>query len=257
MSFPNYPQKYRGRSFLNAKDFWKYKNEIGRIPKEQPPKGVIICYSPTLLDYIIKNQPVVKVDYVFGDYYYLLEENDKEIGICGGFGIGAPVVSILIEELSVYGVKTFLSIGTAGALQKDLKLGSFVICDKAIRDEGSSYHYIKPEKYAYPSKSITKKLVEVAKELDLEYKIGTSWTVDAPYRETYEEIERYQQESVLTVEMEAAAIFAVAKYLKVQAGALFTISDYLSEDKWQLHFHLTEEHLKTLFIIAKKTINSL
>ena len=100
-------------------------------------------------------------------------------------------------------------------------------------------------------------MVEVTKDLDLEYKIGTSWTIDAPYRETYKEIEKYKQENVLTVEMEAAAIFAVARYLNVQAGALFTISDYLSEDKWQLHFHSTEEHLKTLFLIAKKTIYSL
>jgi len=257
MSFPNYPQKYRGRSFLNAKDFWKYKDEIGRIPEEKPPKGVIICYSPSLMAHIIKNQAVIKVDYVFGDYYYLLEEFNKKIGICGGFGIGAPVVSILIEELSVYGVKTFLSIGTAGSLQKDLKLGSFVICDKAIRDEGTSHHYLKPEKYSYPSEKLTSEMVKVVKDLNLEYRIGTSWTIDAPYRETFEEIENYRKENVLTVEMEAAAIFAVAKYLNVQAGALFTISDYLCEDEWQLHFHLTEEHLKTLFIIAKKTINSL
>jgi uridine phosphorylase len=257
MSFPNYPQKYRARSFVTAKDFWNYKQEIGRVPKEKPPKGVIICYSPSLMSYIIKNHPIIKVENVFGDYFYLLKEFNKEIGLCGGFGIGAPIAAILIEELSIFGVKNFLSIGVAGALQKNLRLGSYVICDKAIRDEGTSHHYFKPEKYAYPSKNLTKKMVEILKGLDLEYTIGTSWTIDAPYRETYEEIKRYKKEGVLTVEMEAAAIFAVAKYLNVEAGALFTISDYLCEDEWQLHFHLTEEHLKTLFRIAKKTINSL
>ena len=100
-------------------------------------------------------------------------------------------------------------------------------------------------------------MVEILQDLDLEYALGTSWTTDAPYRETYEEVEKYRKEGVLTVEMEAAAIFAVTKYLNVEAGALFTISDYLCEEEWQLHFHLTEEHLKTLFTIAKKTINSL
>ncbi|GAH41487.1 unnamed protein product, partial [marine sediment metagenome] len=71
------------------------------------------------------------------------------------------------------------------------------------------------------------------------------------------EIKKYQEEGVLTVEMEAAAIFAVAKYLNVEAGAIFTISDYLTEDNWELHFHLTDTHLHTLFTIAKKTLSSL
>ncbi|TFF90810.1 MAG: purine-nucleoside phosphorylase [Promethearchaeota archaeon] len=179
------------------------------------------------------------------------------MGICGGFGIGAPAVAVLIEELAAFGVNNFLSIGTAGALQKDLRLGSYVICNKAIRDEGTSYHYLKPEKFSYPSANIMKNLVEVAKDLELTYSLGIIWTIDAPYGETIEEIDIYRKEGVLTVEMEAAAIFAVAKYLNVEAAALFTISDYLCGDKWQLHFHFTEEHLKTLFTIAKKTINSL
>lgn len=257
MSFPNYPDKYQARTFVTAKNFWKYKKNIGSIPKEDPPKGVIICYSPSLMKYIIESHSVLKVDNVFGDYFYLLEDSNKKIGICGGFGIGAPIVAILLEELTVYGVKLFLSIGTAGAIQNNLKLGSYVICDKAIRDEGTSHHYFKAEKYSYPSKRVTEKMLEVIQDLDLEFTVGTTWTIDAPYRETCEEIMKYRKEDVLTVEMEAAAIFAVAKYLNVETGALLTISDYLCEEEWQLHFHLTEEHLKTLFKIAKKTINSL
>ncbi len=86
------------------------------------------------------------------------------------------------------------------------------------------------------------------------YTIGTSWTIDAPYRETYAEIRQYTKENVLTVEMEAAAIFAVAHYLSVDAGLLFTISDYLNEDDWEVNFHLTEEYMRNLFLIAKETI---
>ena len=256
MPFPNYPDKYLERSFVTAKDFWKYKKEIGRIPNVKPPKGVIVCYSTSLFNYILENHSVKKIDYTFGDHFYILEENDDQLGICGGFGIGAPMVAILIEELNTFGVKIFLSIGTAGSLQNSLQLGSFVVCDKAIRDEGTSYHYLKPEKYSFPSKKLIGKLIEVMKSMHLEFAIGTSWTTDAPYRETLEEIKQYQKEGVLTVDMEAAAIFGVAEYLNVDAGAIFTISDYLSEGEWKLHFHLTEEHLKTLFFIANETIKS-
>ncbi len=257
MPFPNYPDKYREEPFVTAKDFWNYKKEIGRIPNVKPPKGVIVCYSTSLFNYILENHSVKKIDDIFGDHFYILEENDDQIGICGGFGIGAPMIAILIEELNTFGIKLFLSIGTAGSLQKSLQLGSFVVCDKAIRDEGTSHHYLKPEKYSFPSKKLTEKLVEVMKAMDLEFTVGTDWTIDAPYRETYPEIKQYQKEGVLTVDMEAAAIFAVAEYLNVEAGAIFTISDYLGEDEWKLHFHLTEEHLKTLFLIAKKTLNAL
>lgn len=257
MSFPNFPDKFREKSFVTAKHFWKYKREIGRIPKIEPPKGIIICYSTRLFNYIIENHFVEKVDYVFGDNFYIFEENNEQLGICGGFGFGAPVVAILIEEFNAFGVKLFLSIGTAGSLQKKLKLGSIVICDKAIRDEGTSHHYLKNEKYSYSSERVTKKLTDVMENMNLDYTIGTSWTIDAPYRETYLEIEEYKKENVLTVDMEAAAIFAVAEYLNLDAGVIFTISDYLSEDDWELHFHLTEKHLQTLFLIAKETLNSL
>ncbi|TET60591.1 MAG: purine phosphorylase [Promethearchaeota archaeon] len=257
MSFPNFPDKFHEKSFVTAKDFWKYKRSIGRIPEIGPPRGVIICYSTSLFNYIIEKHSVTKIDYIFGDHFYILEEDNKQIGICGGFGIGAPMVAILIEELNAFGIKLFLSIGTAGSLQKKLKLGSIVICDKAIRDEGTSHHYLKPEKYSYSSKKVTKKLNEVMEKMNLDFTLGTGWTIDAPYRETYVEIEKYKKENVLTVDMEAAAIFAVAEYLNVDAGVIFTISDYLSEDEWELHFHLTEKHLQTLFCIAKETINTL
>ena len=100
-------------------------------------------------------------------------------------------------------------------------------------------------------------MIKIAKDLNISYHTGTSWTIDAPYCETLAEIKEYQEEGVLTVEMEAAAIFAVARHLNVEAGAIFTISDYLTEDNWELHFNLTETHLHMLFTIAKKTLSSL
>jgi purine-nucleoside phosphorylase len=100
-------------------------------------------------------------------------------------------------------------------------------------------------------------MIEVAKRMNLNYQTGTSWTTDAPYRETLAELKHYRDEGVLTVEMEASAIFAIAKYLNINAGAILTISDYLTEESWELHFHLTEQHLHTLFTLAKKTLNLL
>ncbi len=257
MTYPNYPNKYKEKSLVKARDFWAYKTELGNIPDINPPKGLIMCYSPTLFDYIKEEYDAKHIPNVFGDYFYILEGSGSQIGICGGFGIGAPITAILLEELSVFGIQNYLSIGVAGCLQKNIELGKIIVCDKAIRDEGVSHHYLKNKKYAYPSKLLLKKMINSLEDKNLGYKVGATWTIDAPYRETLAEVKKYRDEGVLTVEMEAAAIFTVAKFLNVNACAIFTISDYLTEDKWELHFHLTKKHMKHLFVLAKDFLLSL
>lgn len=257
MTYPNYQNKYKEESIVKATDFWTYKRELGHIPDINPPKGVIMCYSPTLFNYIKEEHNAKHIPNVYGDYFYILDENDLQIGICGGFGIGAPVAAILLEELSVFGIKNYLSIGSAGCLQKNIKFGTIIVCDKAIRDEGVSHHYLKNNKYAFPSRILVEKLTNTLEKKNLSYEVGTTWTIDAPYRETLAEVRQYRDEGVLTVEMEAAAIFSVAEYLNLNACAIFTISDYLTEEKWELHFHLTKKHLENLFVLAKDFLLSL
>ena len=113
-----------------------------------------------------------------------------------------------------------------------------MVCEKAIRDEGTSHHYLKHSKYAYASKGMTNKIIISLEKLNQKYFIGTSWTIDAPYRETVAEAKQYQEEGVATVEMEASALFAVAQYRNVELGAIFTISDSLAELQWKPKFHL-------------------
>ena len=95
---------------------------------------------------------------------------------------------------------------------------------------------------------------ETLKKFDLRYVVGTTWTIDAFYRETITEVKKYQEENVLTVDMEASAIFAVAEYRNIEAGAIFTISDYLAELTWKPRFHLISKFLETLFQVAKEVL---
>ncbi|MHA1988452.1 MAG: nucleoside phosphorylase [Promethearchaeota archaeon] len=256
MPFPNLPDKYRETSLLNGKNLWDYRKNIGRYPEIKPPKGVIFTFQSKLMTHIINNYVVKKIENIHGDFY-LLEQAQGNIGICGNFGIGAPSAAILLETLAAFGVKLFISIGTAGALQKDLKLGNIVVCNRAIRDEGTSYHYIPGEKYSHPSQGLNQKIKETIEQMGLEFTSGTSWTTDAVFRETIKEIEHYKGEGVLTVDMEASAVFAVAQALNVDVGVMFTISDYLGDGEWKPFFHLTNEHLQTLFKIAINTLNSI
>lgn len=257
MGFPNLRGKQNQDSMFNPTEFMNYQKKRGKFPKFRPPKGVILCYQRSLIEHILKNHKVTKVEGFYGEMY-LLNETKGEVAIIGKFGIGSPVVVTLLEELIAFGVKRFVSVGTAGTLQRNIDVGSLMVCEKAIRDEGTSHHYIKSSKYAYASKGITKKIKEVLNNLGQKYFVGTSWTIDAPYRETVAEAKQYQKEGVATVEMEASALFSVAKYRNVELGAIFTISDSLAELEWKPKFHLkkTSKGLETLYNVAVEVLKN-
>jgi len=236
MGFPNLKNKHAEDAMFSPGEFLDYHKKIGRIPKIRSPEGVIIYYSRKEPANFLKGYTFKKFDAMGGSFYFIKETRGK-VGIVGGFGIGAPASTTLLEEMISWGVKKFMTVGDAGALQKNLKTGDIVVCDKAIRDEGTSHHYIPPSKYANASKTINEKITKALDELGEKYHIGTSWTIDAVYRETVAEARQYQKEGVLTVEMEASAMFAVANYRKVDLGAIFTISDSLAEMEWNPQFH--------------------
>lgn len=250
MSFPNLKNKHSEDALFNPKDFMKYLKKIGKYPDFKTPKRVIFCYSKSFLNYILAQHEVTKV----GSFkeMYILDDSKGQVAVVGGFGIGAPAAVTLMEELIAFGVKEFISIGTSGTLQKNIKIGGLVVCDRAIRDEGVSHHYVKTSKYSYASKLLTEKIKDSLKRLGVKYTVGTSWTIDAPYRETAEEARRYQKAGVATVEMELAALFAVAEYRNVDIGAILTISDSLADLKWKPNFHHqnTNKGLGTLHEIA-------
>ncbi len=257
MLFPNFKNKHGKDSMFTAKEYLAYSKKIGKYPEFKTPQAVIFCYQRSLMNYILNNHKVTKVKGFYGDTY-LLDETKGKIALVCNFGIGAPIVVTLLEELIAFGVKKFISVGTAGTLQKDIKIGSMMLCNRAIRDEGTSHHYLKFSKYAYSSKKMNDKIIKSFKKFNQEYSIGTSWTIDAPYRETIVEARKYQKEGVATVEMEASALFSVAQYRKVEMGAVFTISDSLAElEEWTPQFHSIETQggLETIYKVAVETLS--
>ena len=254
-SYPNFKDKHKYRAVVNPDHFLRYESEQGRQPKFDVPKGIIFSYNSKLLKYIVDNHGAEKVDNFFGaGDLYLLKDTNKQIGVVANFGIGAPVAVALLEELIAFGVKKFISVGYAGTPQAHINPGDLIVCNRAIRDEGTSYHYLKPSKYAYASEKLTQIIKDTMEADNHKYIVGTSWTIDAPYRATVEEIKKYQKEEVVAIEMEAAALFSVAKVRGVEMGAMFTVSDSLADLKWDPKFHMSEESIKVLFHCAKEAL---
>jgi len=255
MRFPNFQNKYPEPSFFSPEDYWNYKVEIGLTPEYGSPEGVIFWYlSSTLRKYILDKYETTKIGGFLGEMY-LLHDTGNKVAAIGNFGLGASAAVYILEDLIAYGVKKFVSIGIAGTLQKEVNIGDIVVCEKAVRDEGTSYHYVKPSKYAYASEKMTEKLKRSLETRHQKYIVGTSWTTDAPYRETIAELKHYQKEGVVTVDMEASALFAVARYRNVEMGAMFTISDSMAELTWNPRFY-SEEPQKKLKILLEAAVDA-
>jgi len=137
-----------------------------------------------------------------------------------------------------------------------MNVGDIVVCERAIRDEGTSHHYLPDEKYAFADSELTSDLCAAIERKGILFRKGTSWTTDAVYRETIEELQEYRREGVLTVEMEASALFAVGAFRGVNVSSVFAISDILTEEGWNQGYHSEEKNdgLKQIFEIALETI---
>jgi uridine phosphorylase len=256
MSKPNKARKYGEKAVIEPARVIEERKMIGLHPSCPVPAGAMMCYDVAFWQWVCADTANVEGDGWFKGAY-LAPYQDSRILVLKVPGFGAPTAVMTLEELIAFGIKKFVSLGAAGGLQQNMNIGDIVICDRAIRDEGTSHHYLPVEKYAFPSPELTKNLSNAFKSKGIPYSKGTTWTTDAPYRETIEELHQYRSEGVATVEMEASALFAVGAYRGVSVSAIFTISDLLSEEDWDQGYHSEEklQGLKQIFEVALEMLS--
>jgi uridine phosphorylase len=133
----------------------------------------------------------------------------RTVGIVG-CAVGAPFAVLIAEELFAAGCELLISLTSAGQIVPAGPTPYFVIIDRALRDEGTSYHYAPPAEFAFADAALVKAAAAAAKGAGLRALLGASWTTDAPFRETAEAIDAARARGVLAVEMEAAALYTFA-----------------------------------------------
>ena len=140
---------------------------------------------------------------------YDLDLNGTAVGVLG-CAVGASFAVLVAEELFASGCRFLVSVTSAGQVVPAGQPPYFVLIDRALRDEGTSYHYLPPASYArIPADAM--KVAQVALTAFADVVQGGAWTTDAPFRETEEAIEFARAEGLLAVEMEAAALYALAE----------------------------------------------
>ena len=254
MSFPNYPNKHQLASLLTADELVAYRARLGRMPKVIP-EAVLFCLERGLPHRMRWRIPVERAGAMNADVYAVKKTRGK-VAVLTSFGGGSPMVVELAEELAAMGTKKMILMTWGGTLQKEIKPGDIVVCNRAIRDEGASHHYLSPAKYVDANESLVRELVLAIQARGAQCTTGTTWTTDAPYRETREEVVQYQAEGVKTVEMESAGLFTVGQLRSIPTASVVIGMDSLAELRWQTPARL-DDIMRSLEIVYAAAIDVL
>jgi uridine phosphorylase len=137
-------------------------------------------------------------------------EDGQRFGIVG-CAVGASFAVLVAEQLFVSGCRLLISVASAGQIADLGKPPYYILIERALRDEGTSYHYLPASEYAGIDAQLLPVIEQVAKEAKITVHRGATWTTDAPFRETAEAIDKRRGQGILAVEMEAAALYAFAR----------------------------------------------
>jgi len=128
-----------------------------------------------------------------------------------GCAVGASYAVLVAEQLFVSGCRFLVSMTSAGQIVEQAPPPYFILIDRALRDEGTSYHYLPPAEFAAADEALVEAAMKECSGLVLPLYRGASWTTDAPFRETTAAIEGCRARNILAVEMEAAGLYAFAQ----------------------------------------------
>ncbi len=202
----------------------------GRQAFTLPDKAVFAFLSDCVDEYAKKQGcPVITEFESATKMYpiYLVRGGEQEIALCQAPVGSAPAAQIM-DWLIAHGVRTVISAGSCGALA-DLAENTFLVPRRALRDEGTSYHYLPPSRFAELDGEAMKAIETVLKSHGFPYAECTTWTTDGFFRETREKVEYRRSEGCQVVEMECAALAACAKFRGARFGQILFTADTLAD----------------------------
>jgi len=198
------------------------------------PEHCVPCFFRDVIAQLVARgaRELARGDSEAGEYaFYKLNYRGRPLAVFHPLA-GAPIAAARLERAIALGARKFVACGGAGALDGGLAVGHIVVPRAAVRDEGTSYHYLPAAREVEPSPSALAAIEETLRSHRHEYVMAKTWTTDAVYRETAAKIRRRRAEGCVTVEMEAAAFFAVARFRGVEFGQILYAADDVSGANW-------------------------
>ncbi len=169
--------------------------------------------------------------------------------------LGAPQAARMLEILSAMGVEKFVVCGGAGTLDDAITGEKILLARSAVRDEGTSYHYLPPAREVEINEKVRQKVVACLQAENQDYLEIKTWTTDASFRETPDKVEMRRKEGCATVEMECAAYYAVAQFKHLDCAVLLYAGDVVHKEGWDYrNWHARNDMREHLFDLAVKCV---
>ena len=210
---------------------------------EAPSACVVSWFSDAVERFVAEHRGRVLFENVWEDGphpLYGVEFQGRPLTVIA-MPVGAPAAAGLLEQAIANGCRSFVACGGAGALRPELTPGHLVVLSSAVRDEGTSHHYLPPGRTVDADPRAVAVLEATLAEHGVPFATGRAWTTDAYYRETPGRIANRRDEECLVVDMEAAALLAVAQFRGAPLAQVVYGGDDLSGVSWD-HRDWTARH---------------
>ena len=148
--------------------------------------------------------------------------------------VGASACVAILEDLIAFGMKKLVLFGTCGVLDETIKETSIIVPQMAIRDEGTSYHYLPASDEIEVNVGLHDFLTSFLTDKGISHTVGKVWTTDGIYRETAEKLYKRKKAGAICVDMECSAVAALANFRKISICHFFYAADHLSEEAWEM-----------------------
>ncbi len=205
---------------------------LGHLRDTIPERAVLCFYSEILAALPPEAEQVGELRAAHGTHpIWRIRRHGQDVAVFHP-GVGAPLAAGFLEEAIVLGARKIVACGGCGVLSTDVKAGQIIVPTEAVRDEGTSFHYLAASRTVEADRGGVAAALLLLGERSVPFATGKIWTTDAMYRETKQKVAPRRAEGCLAVEMEAAAFFAVARFRGIRFAQLLYGGDDLSGEKW-------------------------
>ncbi len=206
------PKNYTEGSVFQPANLLREARRQKGIREGKVPAICVLDPDGDILDYVLRSKQGQLCSYwaCYHTKLYAFHDQGITVGITAQ-AVGASFAVLLAEQLFVSGCELLISITSAGVINPPAKGSRFILIEQALRDEGTSYHYLSADQPARLREELRVTLRNSFETTTLLVEGGMSWPTDAPYRETQTAIDFAKAQGVTCVEMEAAALYAFAQ----------------------------------------------
>ncbi len=196
------------------------------------PEVCVLEFDGDLTDWLVSSRraKVCRSWSCFHTTMYSYQVGGVECGIVPRT-IGGPYAVLIAEQMAVSGARVVLGLTSAGRVSRRMPIPGLVVATRAIRDEGTSLHYVPPASTIDAAKHVAGRLLEELEGMTVPVLTGTVWTTDAPYRETAEQLAGHSKAGALAVEMQAASLFAFSRARRFPVGLVAHVTNGVGDQK--------------------------